>query len=799
MIKHYLKIASRNIRKHRFYSFVNIAGLLTGITFTLLIGAYVWGELQVDKKLNNANRQYILTTVSTDPNIGYELATFGPLAKRLKEDYPNLIENYYRWDGITSVVSKGDNHFREGLQVGDSSLLKMYGFTLLYGNAARALQNPYSVVITADRAVKYFGKTDVIGESISIQSFSGGNHNFEITGVLNEIPENSVTHLTKDYPNSFFIPVNTLAYFNRQDIESWQNMFIASYVELKPGVTIKDLQKPINQLLAQNTDERIKKVITVKPVLLSDYYLNKDKGLVKLMLYTLSFVGLFILLMAVVNFINMAISRSSVRMREIGVRKVMGGLRGQLIFQFLAESLILVLAATILSLVLFTFLRPVFSQLVGKSIPALSTFPLYFIGIPAVIVIVVGVLAGLYPAFVLSSLKSVDSLKGKLIAAKGNVVLRKSLVGFQYVIAIVVLISSFLVAQQVSHFFGRDLGYNKEYIVSAQVPRDWSRDGVRKMQTIRNEFASLPQVSNVSLSFEIPDGNNAGQAPVYRFGTDSSSAAFMQILQTDENYLDTYQVRLKAGSSFNNLDSGKVIINESALSTLGYKNAGEAIGQQVRFPGDPTVFVIKGVTRDFHFGSMQKAIPPILFLNVNFSPVYRFLSFKIKPGNVAADIAAIQKKWSQLLPGSSFEYKFMDDTLKNLYATEIQLKKAAFTASILSLIIALLGVLGLIAQNIQKRTKEVGIRKVLGSSVAGIMQLFIKEFAFIILIAGFIACPLAYMIMYNWLQSYVYRIDITAMPFLLSVIALAFITGLLICLQTIKVANTNPIKSLRTE
>jgi len=415
------------------------------------------------------------------------------------------------------------------------------------------------------------------------------------------------------------------------------------------------------------------------------------------------------------------------------------------------------------------------------------------------IVVVVGVLAGLYPAFVLSSLKSVDSLKGKLTTATGNILLRKLLVGFQYSTAIIVLIASFIITKQVSHFFSNSLGYDKEYIVAAQVPRDWSTAGVKKMETIRNDFAALPQVSNVTLSYEIPNGNNAGQAPIYKFGEDSTKAKYVEILQTDGNYLSTYSIPMKAGSFFNELDSGKIIINEKTVKTLEFSNAAEAIGRQVKIPGDPTVFTIKGVVKDFHFGSMQQEILPMLFFNVRFSPFFRFLSFKIKPGNVAADIDAIQKKWAQLLPGSSFEYKFMDDTLRTLYATEIQLKRASFTASILSLIIALLGVLGLIAQNIQKRTKEVGIRKVLGLSVAGIVTLFIKEFVFIIIVAGIVASPLAYIIMHNWLQSYASRIDITAMPFFASVLLLGFITAILICLQTGKLANANPVKSLRTE
>jgi len=801
MIKNYFKIAWRNITKRPFYSLLNIVGLSTGIVFTFLIGAYVWNELQVNKKLHHAKNQYFLKSEWKDPNMGGDITTLGPLAKRLKEDYPNLVANYYRWDGITSVVSKGDKHLRENIQLGDSTLLSMYGFELLYGDARKALNNPYSAVITKDIAIKYFGNPDVLGENITIQSFSGTQHDFAITGVLKDIPENSVTQLNDANHNTFFIPTNTFSYFGRNDFEAWTNIYLPSYIEVKEGVTAKDLEKPIARLIQQNTPEGIKQNITVYPVALTSYYLQKDNGLVKRMLYALSFVGLFILLMAIINFINIAISSSSARIKEIGIRKVLGGLRKQIIIQFLTESVILVLLATTVAVVAYPFLRPLFGELVGKDIPALSSFPLYFVFIPATMVLLVGVLAGLYPAIILSSLKSADSIKGKLKTIKENIWLRKSLAGFQFSLASIVMIAAFIVSQQVSYFFSQNLGYNKDYIVASQVPRDWSPQGERKMETIRNEFATMPQISSVTLSYEIPNGINGSAPPLYKAGTDSTKAVAMQSLITDENYLSTYGIPLKTGSFFDNrgLDSGKVVLNEKAIAALGYNNSNEAIGQQVRIPGVPIVFTIKGVVNDFHFGSMQQAIQPMIFFNVRTSVVHRFLSFKLKPGNISAGIEAIQKKWATLLPGSSFEYSFMDDTLKKLYKTEIQLKKAAYTATGLSLVIVLMGVLGLVSLSIQKRMKEIGIRKVLGSSVSGIIALFMKEFLWVILIAGLIACPVAWFIMHGWLSNYAYRISLTTKPFIISVAGLAFITALLITIQTIKAGTDNPVKSLRTE
>lgn len=802
MIKNYFIIGWRNIIKHPFYSSLNIIGLSTGILFTLLIGAYVWNELQVNKSLRNSKNQYFLTSKWKDPNIGGDITTLGPLAKRLKEEYPHLVANYYRWDGITSVVSKGDKHFREGLQLGDSTLLSMYGFELLHGDRRTALNDPYSVVLTEDKAIKYFGKTDVVGETIGIQSFSGGKREFAITGVLKNIPENSVTALNDANHNGVFIPTNTYTYFGRADFESWSNLWLPSYIELKEGISIASLEKPISQLIQNNAPDGIKQNLSVHPVALTDYYLEKDNGLVKKMIYALSFVGLFILLMAVVNFINISISSSSARIKEIGIRKVLGGVRKQIIIQFLTESVILVLLATVLAVAAYPLAKPFFAELAGKEIPGLSSFPLYFILIPLAMILLVGFLAGLYPAIKLSSLKSADSIKGKLKTIKENVVLRKSLTGFQFCIACIVIISAFIVSQQVAYFFKQSPGYNKEYIVSSQVPRDWSVGGVQKMETVRKEFAAMQQISAATLSYEIPNGMNAGQPPVYKAGSDSTQAIAMQSLQTDGNYISVYQIPLKAGSFFSTdieADSLKVVLNEKAVQALGFRSADDAIGQQLRIPGNNEVFTVKGVTTDFHFGSMQQKIQPSLFFKVRYTRSYRYLSFKIKPGNVANTILAIEKKWAVLLPGSSFEYSFMDDTLKSLYKTEIQLQKASYTATALSLIIVLLGVLGLVSLSIQKRAKEIGIRKVLGASVSSIIVLFMKEILIVITIAGLIACPIAWFIMQGWLSDYAYRISLSVQPFIISIAGLAFITSLLIVIQTVKAGVDNPVKNLRTE
>ena len=798
MLKNYIRIAWRNITKARFYSFVNIIGLSTALAFTLVIAAYSWSLFQVNKDLKHANRQYILTSQWKNPNQGYFLATLGQLAKALKDNYPNLIENYYRFDGITSTVSKGEKSFRETMQIGDSTMLTMYGFSLFQGDVKTALNGPFTVVITKEKAIKYFGKPDVVGQTVTIESFSGSKHDFIITGVLNTLPANSVTTLTDNYPGHFFVSTDNLSFFGRD--MNWQNAYIANYVELKEGVTPKDLEEPIAYLQKQHTSSQIVADLTVIPVPLTEYYLTANNGLVQKMIYALSAIALFILAMAIINFINMSVSRSAARMREMGIRKVVGGLKRQLMVQFLTESIILVAFAMLVSLIIYIITKDLFSSILGREIPALNHFPVYFIVLPFIFIVLIGFIAGIYPAFILASLKSVDSLKGKL-SVKENVLFRKSLIGFQFVTATIAFTGAIIISKQIDLFFKSDLGYNKDFILSAQVPRNWSKQGANKMISIRNELATIPQINNVSLSYEVPDGNNGGGANIYRFGADSTSAITALALTTDENYLKVYSMQLKAGSFFEGhaLDSGKMVLNETAIHALGFKNATDAIGKQLRVPNDPTVFTIKGVTNDFHFGSMQQRIAPIAIFNVQFATVYRYLSFKIKPTDIPATIKTIQSKWNVMMPGAAFEYKFMDDLLFTLYQTEIQLKKAAYTATVLALIIVLLGVIGLISLSIQKRTKEIGIRKILGASVSGIVVLFLKEFLAVVALGGLVACPLAWLIMNNWLQNYAYRIHITATPFIIAVLILALITALLICVQTIKSALLSPVKNLRTE
>lgn len=784
--------------KAKLHSSINIIGLSIGIGFSFLIGAYLWTELRVNKSLRNADRQYIIQSKWKDPNMGLDLTTVGPLAKELKEQYPDLVANYYRWDGVGSNVSKGSRVFREGLQIGDSTLLTMFGFELLQGDKRTALNEPFTVVITEDRALKYFGKKEVVGETLTIESFSGSKHDFKITGVMKMPVDNSVTHLTPENDNQVYIPAVSISYFGRA-LDNWNDPYRVAFVELQPGVKPQDLQRPMQELLRKNAPPEM--VANMQPFLvpLKEYYVAQFDGLVKKMLYTVSFIALFILLMAVVNFVNLSIGKSAARIKEIGIRKVMGSMRRQLIFQFLVEAILLVALSTALAFGVYAAVKPFLSEVLGKQLPALSDFPPVFFSVPLLLILLVGVLAGIYPAFVLSRLKATDSVKGKLGSVNSNLVLRKTLVAFQVCTASVVVIGVFVVVQQVNLFFSKNIGYNKDRVVSVQTPRDWTLKGVQHMLTVRNQLEAMPEVEKVSLSWSIPNDMSAGSTMVYTQDTDSTKAVAHETIMSDETYLDVFKIPLEAGRPFRGIsDSTSIVINRAAAKAFGYKTPGEAVGKQAFLPGRFAVTIV-GVTNDFHFSSMKQAVKPLLVLNVGLTKNYRLLCFKLAPGSMQKAMEAIQKKWSTLLSGTSFEYKFMDESLAFMYGAEIRLKKAAQIAMLLAIVIVLLGISGLISLNVQKRTKEIGIRKVVGASSLNIIVLFLKDFLPVVAIGGIASVPVGWALMRGWLNDYAYRIELGSLPFIAAIGALLLLSALLISLQTTKISVENPVKNLRTE
>jgi putative ABC transport system permease protein len=800
MLKNYFKIAWRNLLKRRFYSLVTILGLTVGMTFSFLMMSYVWGELHVNADLRNADNQYIIRSRWTNPDMGMDLTTLGPLSKALKTDYPNIVANYYRYDAITVAISHGDKHFREDVQTGDSTLLAMYGFPLVHGDARTALNAPNSIVITENKALKYFGRTDVVGQSLTLHNFLGGKQEYQITAVVKNPSFNSVTHLLNS-PAEIFFPFSSLE-GRKGSEDNWGFAFMVNYIELKEGFTPADLAKPIAQEIATHAPEAIKANLQVYLTPLKSYYREANNGIVDKMILTLSGITAFIVLMAIVNFVNIFIGSSSSRLKEIGVRKALGSLKRQLVGQFLAEAILLAMFAMLVSIGMYELLRPVFSDILGKNTGSVWSLMPYSLIVPLLCVVLTGTLAGIYPAWVLSRVPSVESMKGKLKSVKDNVMFRRSLIGTQFVIALFVVAGAGIVARQVDYFFNKNLGYDKESLVTLGVPRDWTPVGLSKMERVRDGLASLKEVKGISLSYEIPNGNGGGFG-LYKPGQDSTEAVMTSLLRTDVAYARTYNIRMLEGKFLQDPNTtyqpDNIVLNETAIKSLGFASAREAVGQQLRVHFYDKPLTIAGVVEDFHFASMHQAIKPLAFADVRGTSTYRYLSIRLQAGNLGNSMAAIERKWHELMPDAPFEYAFMDETLQKLYIAEMQLKKASRMATVLSVVIVLLGILGMVSLNVARRTREVGIRKVLGATSLHVVSLFLKEFLAILAGAIVIAFPLATVLGNQWLGTYAYRTPISWDIFAGIAIAFALIITALVTAQTYKAAVMDPVKSLKRD
>jgi putative ABC transport system permease protein len=802
MLKNYLIIAVRHLARHKLFSTINILCLAIGITFSMLIAVYVINEENVNSSIKNIGNQYVIKSKWKVENMGLDITTVAPLAKSLKENYPTLVANYYRFNPVTNVVSAGDKHFKENISIGDTNFVSMYGFKILYGNEKQAFKNNSSAVITETMAVKLFGNKNAVNKTITITNTTGSTQDYSVSAVLKTMSHNSVNNYLGRDGYHVFVPFEGNQFFqNTNYAETWDNAYIIGMIELQRGLAPKDIAKPIAQTLSLHAPDNIKNNLQVEITPLKTYYLQDNNSAVQKMITTLSFVAAFILLLAIINFVNINIGTSSYRLKEIGLRKVFGSGKAQLMIQHLAESFVLTLTATCISLIFYELLQPAFNQLLNTRLEHVWVFNFSKILFLVLLVFAVGFVAGICPAFVLSSSKIISSAKGKIDSAKGGLILRKTLLLVQFTLAIVVFISALNVSKQVSYLFNRDLGYNKDQLlVITAFPKQWDSAGVLKMEAIRNQLMQLPEVRSASLSFEVPDRTPPNGFRLIPEGSTNHQAVIIPTTTADENYAATFGLKMKEGTFFSNKKEGyipnQIVLNEAGVKALGWKSA---LNKKLRMENRQTVFTVAGVVKDYNYSSMQMAIGPLAFTHVKDNTGYRFLTVKLSTLNTTKAIDDVRKKWKEISPTAPFDYFFMDDKFQSLYESELQLKKAANIATILNLIIVLLGVFGVVAFTLTRRTKEIAVRKVLGASVATILSLFMKEFLWVIIIAGLIACPIAWFIMHGWLSDYAYRISLTATPFIISIAGLGLITALLITIQTIKAGTDNPVKSLRTE
>ncbi|WP_257666725.1 ABC transporter permease [Parapedobacter tibetensis] len=802
MIKNYLKIAWRNIRKNKLYSAVNIIGLTTGIVSCLLIGLYVWNELTYDNFQENGDRiakvymeyQFSGTLSKTD-------VTGTKVGPQFQRTFPQ-VETYVRTMKYTHSVSDGVKSFEENrVLYADADFFKLFSFSLLMGSSTTALDAPRKVVLTPKAAEKYFGTEDPIGKTLRLD---GSDLEYEVTGIAEEAPLNS--QIQYDILLSF-------TSLGASKNEQWKSANYHTYLLLNDANQLPILEKQIADYMKEvnhtemgitegSSDYWTYHLEPLEAVHLHSAVGNNFEANGNITyIYVLSIVAFLILLIACVNYINLATAQSVSRGTEIGIRKVMGAGKSQLWKQFLGESFAITLLATGLAMVISMPLLPLFNTVTGKEFTAaLFVHPKALAAI-LLLSCLIGVIAGAYPAFVLTSTKLVTILKSGIRVSSSGGMLRKSLITVQFVIAIFLVAATLIVAQQLSYIQQKNLGYDREQVVVLPV------DNKTKplYEQLKAAFQNIPNVTSVTGSYEDPTSIGWGDGITVDDGHGIRELS-LNATPVDLDYLKTMGMQLVAGRDFSRADfalqdtsenyknfRSTFILNEKAVSDLGW-TAEEAIGKTVVRYGQGTVV---GVVKDFHFESLHAPIGPLLvFLDTN---VVRQLFVKISTENTAQTLAALESAWKSRIAHRPFDYHFMDEDFNALYKAEARIANLFSLFSGVAIILACLGLFALAAFTTTQRTKEIGIRKVLGANVGNITFMVSKQFLSLVGIAIVVAIPLAWWAGNSWLADFAYRMDLSWWIFALAGIAAALIALATVSYHAIRAARANPVESLRDE
>ncbi|HMG90064.1 MAG TPA: ABC transporter permease [Chryseolinea sp.] len=775
--------------------------LTVGMAFAMLIGIFIYGELEVNKSLNEVDELFLIQNKIQGETGGIEFFSPPLLSRMAAEQYPGKFADYYRFWDRSITISKGEKSFRIQGMIGDQSFLRIFGFEVLHGDKQTALSEPNSIIITEEAAKQYFDRTDVVNETLSVSTEQNGIKEYKITAVIAEPDDkNTVTDLMNMNAQVFISHLNVRDFFSDSDPDIWQGAIIA-YVRLIPGTSKEEGEQMLNQILQKNAPKSVaeKRIADLSP--LTDYYLITNHGAVMKLVISLGVIVIFILVLSITNFINISIGNSFVRLKEVGIRKVMGGLKRQLIFQFLIESIVLSILSGVLSLVVYQLLHTSFSSLLNASLPSITEFkPIFWISIVAC-TFLIGLLAGAYPSLFQAAGRPMDSLKGKSRAVQGTVSFSRVLMATQFIITTFIFIGAIVLSRQVNYFLSRDLGYNQSHVMIVNsVPRIWNEQGFQKMDAAKAEFQQSARIRSVTLSWGAPGWGIGGfENTIHKSGSSIESGVKIHITGADESYDEVYELKLLEGD-FLFPDKGtwvtrNLVLNKSASDALRVN-----VGDKLKIEGsDGSDFTVAGIVDDFNYESMHEAVKPVIFMHNRDFTSYRFFSFRLEAGNPAASVEEVERLWKKVFPGEAFSYYFADERLQALYATELQLKKASSVASVLMLIIVMTGVLGLVSLNVSRRNKEIGIRKVLGATVTGLLMMFSKEYARLMIISFVVAFPLAYYFVNGWLANFVYHINLDWWMFALPGILLLFITVVIVSIQSYRTAAADPVKSLRHE
>jgi len=791
MIKNYFKIAFRNLWRHKAFSILNITGLAVGMAAFFLIYQFVRFETSYDHFNKKGDRIYrLVSDLKSTAATQYWPSSSMPMAIHLKADYPE-VEEVVRLNGHGSLLRKGNAWFQENNTVfADSTLFSVFDFPLVRGDRGTALKEPFSIILSQTTAKKYFGGADPVGQTLL---FGDSGIQAKVTGVMKDLPENSSVKA------DLFISMSTMNRFRDSMDYRWGNFSVYSYVLLKPGANANGLQAKLKPFMDRHWGAVLKAqqqdyVLSLEK--LKDTYWSRRGGFVsgsKSNVYIFSIVGLFILLIACINFVNLTTARSAERAKEVGIRKVVGAARLQLTRQFLGESILISLIAFVLSAGLCELALPSFNQLAGKTISTgilsqpSALFTLFMIALG------IGLLAGIYPALVLSSFKPIASLKGRFSTSTRGLILRKGLVVVQFTISIAMIIGTAVVYLQLDYMRSQDLGFNKDQMLILDTHND------KHKRAFREEIARLPNVQSITFTGSVPGAGTYGAYSKVENSRGEMQVANLDLTYVDFGFMEQYKMQLLAGRLFDkNIATDTMqamILNEKAVRLFGYSSPEAAIGKGFSQWGKKGHII--GVIKDYNFTSLQKEITP-LSICLDFHDC-NYLSAKVGNHDLRGTIAAMKARWDRLVPSRPFDYFFLDESFNKQYASEEKFGKLFINFAILAIFISCLGLLGLASYSTLQRTKEVGVRRVMGASVTGIVRLLSMDFLKLVFIAFVIAAPLAWWFMHQWLLDFAYRTSLSWWVFALAGAGAVFIAFTTISYQAIRAATTNPVKSLRSE
>lgn len=787
MIRNYFKIAFRNLWRSRWFSLINITGLGVGLTAGFLIFLYVTFQFSYDGFHEKGDRIYrVVADLKTPSEVIRTNLPAMAVPPALEKQFPE-VESAVRIQIDEFLVIRGEQRFNETAVISaDSAFFNMFDFKLLQGDPSTVLKEPFSLVLSQSSAKKYFGAEDPVGQTLEIIN---QKYPVKVTGIMEDIPSNS--HIKGD------MVLSMESFYPDQDNE-WFNYNAAAYVLLKPKVDPEKFQSKLPDFLERNSGKQMRESQMFATLYLEKFeevYLHSDRGGtggggIK-NLYVFSLIALFIIFIACINFINLTTARSVERAKEVGIRKVIGARKQQLALQFIGESVIICVLAFIIALILSTLLLPYFNTLAGEVVlENIFASPRYILLLFAV-ALGIGLLAGVYPALVLSSFKPIQVLKGRFSGGNQGIFLRKALVVGQFTISIALIIGTLVVYNQMNYMKNQNLGFSQDQIMVLRANK--SREALQ--QNINN----IPNVKSTSYGSSVPGGGNAGAYSEIENAKGDLQIANLALYFVDFDYIPHFEMEVIAGRDFSrNFASDTtqaMMLNEKAVILFGYSSPEDAIGKRFKQWGREGQII--GVVKDFHFTSLQSPIEP---LSIRMEPTRTsLLTVKIAPENISQTIAAVEASWNKVLPDQPFDFYFLDEFFDRQYRSEQRFGNLFLNFSILAILISCLGLLGLASYSTIQRRREIGIRKIIGSSVTGIVNLLSVEFLKLVGIAFLIATPIAWIGMHYWLQDFAYRIDIEWWVFLLAGIAAMLIALLTVSFQAIKAAIANPVKSLRTE